>query len=102
MKMMNWKQRLETLIEASGRSQREISLAAGRNPGYVNSVINEEKDATIGHLIAVCRAANISIYNVLGGFDITPDTEEFLRLLHSTDEKTQESVLHLLQQARRP
>lgn len=102
MRLSNWKQRLKAGIAANGLSQREVSLAAGLGAGYVNGMINDDKDATIGHLLSVCRAANLSIYKVLGDFDITPETEEFLRLLVNVDEETQKSILHLLQSARKP
>ncbi len=102
MKMSNWKDRLRAGIEANGMSQREVSLAAGLGAGYVNDMLKNDKDATIGHLLSVCRAANISIYKVLGDFEITPETEEFLRLLMNADEATQKSILHLLQSAKKP
>lgn len=97
MRMSNWKTRLKDGIKANKKSQRAVSIEAGLGPGYVNGMINDDKDATIGHLLAVCRAANLSIYKVLGDFDITPQTEEFLRLLTNADEATQRSILHLLQ-----
>lgn len=101
MRVSNWKARLKDGIKANKKSQRAVSIAAGLGPGYVNDMIKNDKDATIGHLLAVCRAAELSIYKVLGDFDITPQTEEFLRLLTNADEATQQSILHLLQTARR-
>lgn len=98
----DWKLRLAAGIEASGKSQREISLAAGMGPGYVNSLINEGKDATVGHLKAICDAAGFSFYFVIGGFDITPEREEFLRLLEAVNEDARLGVLNLLRLARQP
>jgi hypothetical protein len=100
MTRLGWKNRLKAGIEAGNKSQREVSLAAGFGAGYVNGMINDDKDATIGHLMAVCRAANLSIYKVLGDFEITQEQEEFLRLLKNADEVTQKSILHLLRSAR--
>lgn len=95
-----WRDRLAAVIDSGGRSQREISLAAGVGPGYVNSLFNDGKEPTLDRLQRVCDAANVSIYYVIGGFDITPETEEFLRLLVRADPEIQKSVLTLLRQAR--
>lgn len=95
-----WRDRLAAAIEASGKSQREISLAAGVGPGYVNSIFNDGKEPSVDRLMRVCRSLNVSIYYILGGFDITPETEEFLRLLVRADPEIQKSVLTLLRQAR--
>lgn len=93
-----WRDRLARSIEATGRSHRDISLAAGAGSGYVNSLINDGKEPGIDKLLKVCEAAKVSIYYVLGGFDITPDKEELLRLLSQVDPEVQQSVLTLLRQ----
>lgn len=95
-----WRHRLAAAIDRGGRSQREISLAAGVGPGYVNSLFKDGKEPTLDRLQRVCDAANVSIYYIIGGFDITPETEEFLRLLMRADPSVQQSVLTLLRQAR--
>lgn len=95
-----WRDRLAAVIDGSGKSQREVSLAAGLGPGYVNSLFNEGKEPTLDRLQKVCKAANVSIYYIIGGFDITPETEEFLRLLVRADPDIQKSVLTLLRNAR--
>lgn len=91
-----WKQRLAASIAATHRSQRDISIKAGVGAGYVNDILTGSKDATVGRLKAVCAEAGLSIYYVLGGFDITPEKEELLRRLDQVDENTQRAVLHLL------
>lgn len=101
MPKTDWKSRLAAGIEASNKSQREISLAAGKGPGYVNSLLNEGKDPTISNLIDICKAANISIFYVLGGFDISPEKEEFLRLLDRSDDEIRNSVRLILGRGRR-
>lgn len=96
-----WQRRLEAAIRDSGRSQREISLAAGLGPGYVHSIFKENKDPTIGNLLRVCLALDVSIYRILGGFDMTREDEEFLKLVSSADETVKKSVLLLLQRGRK-
>lgn len=97
----DWKARLAAAIEASGKSQREISLAAGKGPGYVNSLLHEGKDPTVGNLMRICQAANVSVYQVLGGFPMSPEHEELLRRLLETEEDVQRSILLLLERGRK-
>lgn len=91
-----WKARLAAGLKRNKRSKRGVSLAAGQGPGYVHSILAEGKDPTIGNLAAVCDAAGLSIYYVLGGFDITPEREEFLRALVEADQEDVEAVVRLL------
>jgi transcriptional regulator with XRE-family HTH domain len=92
-----WRDRLAVGIEKSGKSLREISIASGSSPGYVSALFKDGKEPTVDKLLKVCAAANVSFYYVVGGFDITPETEEFLRLLGRAPERVRESVLTLLQ-----
>lgn len=101
MEPNGWKVRLEAAIKDCGMSQREISLAAGLGPGYVHSIFAEGKDPTVGNLLKVCRAARVSIYRVLGGFEMTLEEEEFLKLLLLSDDAVKQSVLLLLQRGQK-
>jgi transcriptional regulator with XRE-family HTH domain len=101
MRTEDWQRRLEAAIRDCGRSQREISLAAGLGPGYVHSILKEDKDPTIGNLLRVCRAADVSIYHILGGFEMKPEDEEFLKLLSSVDDDLKRSILLILERGRR-
>ncbi|WP_245444912.1 helix-turn-helix domain-containing protein [Pseudaminobacter soli (ex Li et al. 2025)] len=91
----DWKKRLEEGIKAKDKTQRAVSLAAGMAPGYVNSLIKGGKDPTIDNLIKVCDAAGISLYYVLYGVEMSPETEEIIRLLESSKKK-RDSLLQLL------
>lgn len=102
MTIEGWKDRLAAAIAESGRSERDISLSARPprkpqlGPGYVHSILKEGKDPTIGNLQAICDALGVSIYRILGGFDMTPETERLLRLLVAAEEDDRRSVLQLL------
>lgn len=76
-----WRDRLAAAIKRSGKSMRAVSISAGNAPGYVHSVLKGGKDPTIDNLLSVCREADVSLLRVLYGFDVTPETEEVLRLL---------------------
>lgn len=97
-----WKDRLAEGIAKSGRSHRDVSLSAKLNPGYLHSILKEGKDPTVGSLVAICEAVGLSIYFVLGGFDITPEKQRYLELLSGADEADQRSVLQLLGARQRP
>lgn len=107
MSNQDWRGRLAAAIAKSGRSEREISLSAhppgkaSLGPGYVHSILKVGKDPTVGNLQAICDAVGVSIYYVLGGFDITPEREEFLRLLVDADPKDVDAVERLLDGGRR-
>lgn len=93
----DWKRRLEAAIKDCGKSLREISLAAGKGPGYLHSVFVEGKEPTVTNLLKICRAADVSVYRVLGGFEMTSETEELLKLLSLADDDLKRSLLLLLQ-----
>lgn len=96
MSIDGWKKRLADGVAKSGRSQREVSLSAKLNPGYLHSILKEGKDPTVGSLFAICEAAGINIHFVLGGFDITPKKQRYLELLSDADKKDQRLISHLL------
>ena len=82
-KITTWRDRLVQAIADKGTSQRAVSLAAGYGPGLVNSWIKDNKDPTIGNLLGVCSVLGISSSWLLYGYEVTPETEEILRLLEA-------------------
>ena len=40
---VDWRVRLAQKIEESGKSMRALSLACGRGPGYVHSILKDKK-----------------------------------------------------------
>jgi transcriptional regulator with XRE-family HTH domain len=90
-----WKERLADAIKKSGLSKREISLAAGKSPGYVHSILNEGKDPTVDNLIAICAAMNISLSKILYGMDISPEAEEILSLIEANPQ-IRDGILQIL------
>jgi transcriptional regulator with XRE-family HTH domain len=83
MKKETWRDRLSKAVSDSGKSMRAVSLAAGLGPGYVHSILKDEKDPTIENLIAVANATGVSLSYLLYGFEVSPETEEVLQLLES-------------------
>lgn len=79
-----WRQRLADALTATGKSKREVSLAAGMGPGYLHSLLSEGKDPTVQNLIKVCEALGVSLSFILYGLDLTAQNEEILRLLQKS------------------
>lgn len=92
----DWKRRLADGIEKQGLSQREVSLAAGKGPGYVNSLLKEGKDPTIDNLLAVTKAANLSVTWVLFGFELSRETEELVTEIEKSGPERRDGLLQFL------
>lgn len=75
-----WRERFSDAVARSGMSQREISVAAGRAPGYVYGILKENKDPTIDNLVALADVLGVSITWLITGADVSPDQETLLTL----------------------
>lgn len=91
----DWKSRLATSIEDSGKSKRQVALDSGNGAGYVHSILSEGKDPTITKLIAVCRAVPVSPLYIIHGINVTPLQEAIITALDENPHKA-ESILSLL------
>lgn len=91
-----WRSRLIEAVETSPKSMRAVSLAAGRGPGYLHSVIRDGKDPSVDHLASVCSELGVSLPYILFGMDISPETEEIVRALQDNPSK-RKAILALLQ-----
>lgn len=92
----DWRDRLAAALKVSGKSMREVSLAAGKAPGYVYSILEEGKDPTIHNLMKVADEIGASLSFILYGFDLTGEDEEILRLLKASSEREREGLLQML------
>lgn len=96
MDTTGWRERLAAALEASGRSKRSVSLAAGLGAGYVHSILAEGKDPTVDNLTAVCREAGVSLSTVLCGIEMSPETEEIVGLLERLSPARRAALLQFL------
>lgn len=96
MESSGWKKRLADGIRDKGKSKREVSLAAGRGPGYVHSLLKEDKDPTIDNLIEVCHAADLSVIWVLFGVQMSRETEDIVRALEDASPDQRQGLLRFL------
>ena len=94
-----WRKRLRDEIKNRDRSMRSISLAINKGPGYVHSILEDEKDPTISNLLEVCHEVGVSLSYILYGFDISAETEEILGLLEGYP-ASREGILNILREKR--
>lgn len=92
-----WRARLQAAIEKSGRTPREISLKAGKGPGYLHSILKEGKDPTVNSIAAVCDTLNISVAWILLGVEMSRETEEIMKAIEGYPAR-RDAVLQLLDQ----
>ena len=91
----DWRVRLAQKIEESGKSMRAISLACGRGPGYVHSIMKDGKSPSAEALAEVCAEAGTSVSYVLHGIDIFAE-EELVELFSQASPDVRNAILTLL------
>lgn len=83
-------------IEGSGRSMRSISLEAGLSPGYLHTMMTEEKDPTVSSLQAIGQVLGVSVSELLDGHPVAPETEELLVIWSALPAERRRALLDLL------
>lgn len=94
-----WIGRLQQAMEQKGVTMRELSLVAGRAPGYVHSLIKEGKRPSIDNLVAISDRLGVSLVWLVFGVDMTADAEKLLRLYSSLSEVQKEDFLRMAEAA---
>lgn len=85
----DWFDRLKTAVEADPRGMRAISVAAGCGPNYLQQAFKDGKRPGTDRLVRILDAlGSTSTLYVLGGLRLTPEDEEFLRLVTDLDPET--------------
>jgi len=100
--MNGWRDRLRQAVETSGKSMREVSIAAGRAPNYVYCILEEDKDPTIDNLLGVIRAIGASPSWIVAGVDLSADDEQRFKAFVDLEKSQQMAVLQLAEAFRRP
>ncbi len=65
----DWRQRLATAIEKSGRSPRDLSIKIGRSEGYVRSLLQDGKEPGVDTFKRLCEELGVSPMWILYGTD---------------------------------
>lgn len=95
----DWRTRLRDALDRRGMSAREVSLAAGKGPGYIHSILKEGRDPTVDNLVAVCKVLDVTLAEIIYGYEMSPETAEILSLLEGSPD-AREGILKLLRNAR--
>lgn len=93
----DWRRRLEEAIKEDGRSARELSLALGRGPGYLFSILKDGRQPTLTNVIAICDELGVSALWLLYGVKVDMQAEELLRHFSSLSDEKKSEFLALAQ-----
>ena len=91
------RKRLVECLEQSGISMRAASIKGDAGKGYLQSVIKDGVDPTIGKMASICAANNFSLSYVLFGLDVSPETERLMALMEASEDR-RKHILALLEQ----
>lgn len=92
----SWKERVKSALEKRGRSARSVSLAIGRGPGYLHSVLSSDtRRPSMENMVAIADELDTPILWLLFGVDMDKDAEELLRIFSGLSESQREQFLSL-------
>ena len=92
----SWRNRLEAALEKSDRSARSVSLAIGRAPGYINTLLREDKQPSLSNLVSLCDELKISVLWLLYGVEMDDESEEMLKIFSNLSEDGRKDFLKLV------
>lgn len=97
----SWKERLKEVVDADGRSLRQISLAAGRGPNFLSQLFSADKDPSISNLASILNVlgTQATLY-VMTGIKLDAQSELFLRLALDMNGKDREEVRRMIDELR--
>lgn len=91
----DWRQRLLDAIEHSPLSDRQICKRAGVGSSFVSDLKNAGKDPKAASVVKVVSALDVSLSYVFAGIDISPETEEVVRIWTRLPKEMRDHLLAL-------
>ena len=79
--------RLAQALKDRGLSKRSLSLKTNLGPGYLHSILDENKQPSIGNLAKICSTARVSLSHILNGVELSPETERLVALIEANPTK---------------
>lgn len=87
--------RIEEQLDKAGITARAACLNANMSPGYLHSILKENRAPTVPKLAELCAKNGLSLPYILFGFEISPETQELVSLIEQ-DPGLRDNVLSLL------
>jgi transcriptional regulator with XRE-family HTH domain len=84
-----WRERLAAEIQASGKSMREISMAAKLGEGYVHSIMRTDREPSVGNLLRIAEVLGAPVVSL---FEEGGRAEARSRLQRIADRLTPEQL----------
>ena len=81
-----WRVRLRaTIAERTKDTKKEnystLARKAGKGQNFFEQYVNTERVPSLENLLVLCDVLGVSYIYIVSGFDITPEEEEFLRIV---------------------
>ena len=89
-------------VDADSRSDRAISMDAGLGQNFVNELRNTDKEPGTDKLMKLIAELGVSAAEILLDVEITPEDEQFLRLLKNLSEPERALYLAALKARQTP
>lgn len=96
--MEEWRERFLAVVDADGRSDRAISLAAGCNENAVNEIRNTAKSPRVDRLLALIGELDVSVAYIFTGIELSREDEDFLKTILSLSPAGRAGVLAIVQE----
>ena len=90
-----WRLRIRDALEQSGKSMREVSLAAQCGPGYLFDILESGKEPTVERLLRIANVLEISVSSLLYGIQMGKEEEELLELYSTLTPSQRRAFLNL-------
>jgi transcriptional regulator with XRE-family HTH domain len=96
-----WRTRLLEAIDASGRSDRDISRAAKLGQNAVNELRNTAKQPSVEKVIKIAEEVGVSLSYLFLGIEASAEDDRFLKLLSAASQQERDAVQLILGRAGR-
>lgn len=87
--------RLAQALKDRGLSKRSVSLKTELGPGYLHSILEENKQPSVGNLAKICSSVGVSLSYILYGIELSEETERLIALIEANPAK-RDGILALL------
>lgn len=93
---VDWRSRLNEVIEKDGRSHRAITDAIGLSPSYIHGILKEGKDPRVRNLVKLAKELNTSLNWIMFGIQMTGDVQRLLCAFSSFDDNQKQQFLRIV------